>query len=116
MGKWNRQVFLHKTKSLASFTEFMSSNSVSRKNTQSANSNHDVIYNQNLDFTKQFLKEKCSEKWLILVCLATFAGVNISAICNQCKKESDTNQKTAQNWLFRLEFNAEVSKYQNQRN
>lgn len=113
MGKWNSQVFLRKTESLASFTEFLSSNSVGRENIQSANSNHDVIYNQILDFTKRFKKEKCSEKWLILVCLGTFAGVNILAICNQFKKESDTNQKTAQNWSFLPEFNAEVNEYQN---
>lgn len=100
--------------SLASFTEFMSSSSVGRRNIQLANSNHDVIYNQILDFTKQFKKQKHSEKWLILVCLGTFAAVNISAICNQCKEGSDTNQKTAQNWLFLLEFNAEMNKYQNQ--
>lgn len=116
MGKWNRQVFLHEMESLAFVTELMSSNSVGRKNIQFANSNHDVIYNQILDFTKQFKKEKRSENWLILVCLGTFAGVNISAICSQCKKESDTNQKTAQSWSFLLEFNAEMNKYQNQRN
>lgn len=98
MSKWNRQVLLHETESLASFTEFMSSNSVGRKNIQLANSSHDVIYNQILDFTKQFKKEKHSEKWLILVGLGIFAGVHISAICNQCKKENHTNQKTAQNW------------------
>lgn len=74
MGKWNRHVFLHKMESLATFIEFMSSNSVGRKNIQSANSKHDLIYNQILDFTKQFKKEKCSENWLILVCLGTFAG------------------------------------------
>lgn len=72
----------------------MSNNSVGRKkNTQFGNSNHDVIYNQILHFTKQFKIEKHSEKWLVLVCLGTFAGVNISAICKQCKKGSDTNQK-----------------------
>lgn len=53
--------FLHKMESLATFIEFMSSNSVGRKNIQSANSKHDLIYNQILDFTKQFKKEKRSE-------------------------------------------------------
>lgn len=75
----------------------MSRNSVGRTNIQFANSNRDVIYNPILDFTKQFKKEKHSEKLLILVGLGIFAGVHISAICNQCKKENHTKQKTAQN-------------------